>query len=133
MAPAGSRAQCPEMERFSVAGGCLGGADQPLAQGVLRCLVALAQVQLGQDVAHVALDGVDADDQGLRDLLIGGALRHLAQHLLLPACQGGDLFLRHLPRLVAQAAELLEHAPAQCGRDGCLASHRPAQHRQKLL
>ena len=51
------------------------GGDQAGAQGVLCRLVAMAKLQFGEDVAHVALDGVDADRQRLGDLLVGRALR----------------------------------------------------------
>ena len=46
------------------------------AEGVLGGFVAARKLELGEDVAHVALDGVDADAQILGDLFVAGAGGH---------------------------------------------------------
>ncbi len=44
----------------------------------------VAQVQLGENVLHVEVHGVLADEECGADLFVCGAAGHLGQHLFLP-------------------------------------------------
>ena len=46
--------------------------------GILTDFAPITQVQLGEDVADMVLDGVFADDQMAGDIAVGCALRELA-------------------------------------------------------
>src|SRR3990170_1796385 len=53
-----------------------------------RGLAPAVNFELGQDVADMALDGVQADEQGVGDLFIRGAGRHQAKHFLFALGKG---------------------------------------------
>ena len=98
-------------------------SDQPLAAGPLHGLVAVAGVELGEDVAHVALDRVQADAKRVRDLLVQSALGDEAQDLLLARGQGRDFPFVAEGGHLTQAAELFQDVPGQRGRDGRFPAH----------
>ena len=60
------------------------GAGQPATgDAVGRCLVSVAEVELGEDALHVVLDRVLADHQTLGDRGVGKARRHQLQDVQL--------------------------------------------------
>src|SRR5215211_5154849 len=64
--------------------------DQPPLPGVDRNLCAVGEMQFAQDVAHVPLDRVLADDQLLGDLAVRHAVGDQAQDVQLAFGQFGE-------------------------------------------
>jgi len=109
------------------------GTNKSFPEGELGGFVAMAELELGQDIAHVALDGVDADREGLSDLLIGRSGCCQAENFLLAVGQGDDFFLGNPWRTTAQAAKLFEHTAAKGRGDGGFAAGGSTEHGQELL
>jgi hypothetical protein len=53
-------------------------------------VLAVGQVELGEDVTDVSLDRSLAQDQTFGDACVGQALRHQREHLALPLCELGE-------------------------------------------
>jgi len=54
---------------------------QAVAQGIGRCFGAVGTAGLGEDVAHMAGDGTEADAQGVGDVPVALACGDEPQHL----------------------------------------------------
>src|SRR4029078_5737871 len=96
----------------------LGHLDPALAHRVYDGLGPVIDCQLAQDRAHVVLDGLLADRQGVGDLLVGHALGDVVEDLDLARRERREDRLRLLA-VDGQLAELLEDAR----RDGRLREH----------
>ncbi len=100
-----------------------------------RCFVAVAGVEFGQDVAHVAFHSMNADHERIRNLLVAEALRSQAEYLLLASGQSGWGVVFVCPRnghQAAHTAEFFQHTATQQRCDGGVTLHRTAQHGQQF-
>ena len=78
---------------FGERSGSWGRGDEVFAEGVLGGFVAAAELELGEDVAHVALGGVEADAEPSGDLApqLTVRLRGDAAAGTLPGIEGARL------------------------------------------
>ena len=61
--------------------------------GAYNSLRAVTRAQLGEDIADVAFDGINCDDELPGNLLVGGATCQQAQHLQFAHAQGVEQWL----------------------------------------
>jgi hypothetical protein len=76
------------------------------------------QSELGEDAAHVFLDGALGDEEATRDAAVRAALGHQLQHLLLPCGQLGERVVAALQR-----EQLLDERRIDDGAAACDALH----------
>ena len=95
--------------------------DEPGLVGQDHRLHSVPQVQLGQDVPDVGLDGAFLHDKPFGDLGIGQALGHQPEHVELPAGQRAE-HRGNIPRGPDGAGEAADETPGGEGvdkRPGC--------------
>src|SRR5690242_15323399 len=80
--------------------------DQPAPDRVAGEFDPVAHPELVEDVLAVTLDGLDADEEQLRDLLRGVRLRNQLEHLELARREDVELLLAASPALDVVADEL---------------------------
>src|SRR3989304_4812910 len=83
---------------------------QALAQGVADKVGAVPGVQLAHDVGLVGLDSLDADEELLRDALVGVAFGDELEHLALAA---GEQIVARLAVLLPRLPEVLVDGVAE--------------------
>src|SRR5699024_3972341 len=91
------------------------GLDQPTPDGVAGELDAVAHPELVEDVLAVALDGLDADEERLRDLLRGVRLGDQLQDLELTRREDVELLLAAAAALDVVANERRDRRRVEVG------------------
>src|SRR4051794_35786173 len=127
----GPRCSSASRHPCHVEGSAVRNVEESLAHGVHHGVHAGAHLELLQNVAHMVLNGVLADEQPLADLPVVQTLRDEVEHLELP--RGHPRRRRLLPIGAGQLLELVEQLDRHRGGDQRLpVGHHPQGMRDRV-